>query len=95
MKKNFKAKHQIEHAKRRALERYGLNLNRKSYYEIVRLIQKGKALPINSVSNRSKTFYLVYNGKALKVAYDNKRHTITTFLPLDGVSKGRPTYSKV
>lgn len=42
MSLNLKKLAQRRHAKKRAEERYGLDLNRKEYAELVRLIQKGE-----------------------------------------------------
>lgn len=75
-----KAEAQVIHAKRRAFERYGVQLNRKTYHAMVRMIQSGKALFIRRRSNRVSLFYLVYQERAFKVVHDSKRHRIVTFL---------------
>ena len=90
-----KAKNQVIHAKRRAFERYGLTLNRDSYGEMVKIIQSGKATCINKLSNRTKTFYVPFQGKVYKVAYDNKSHKIVTFLKEEWIGKGKPVYSSI
>jgi hypothetical protein len=78
---NLKAQCQVIHAKRRALERYGLSLNRKSYGELVKIIQSGKALFLERQSNRISIFSLTYQEKQLKCVYDSHRHKIVTLLP--------------
>ena len=71
------------HAKRRAQERHGLQLNKRALREIVEQIRSNKARFIVRSSHRAKVFAVMVNGKEIAVVYDNKSHTIVTFLPED------------
>jgi len=70
------------HAKRRALQRYGLVLGVKEQEEIIKLIQRGKAKFINRDSLRVTIFAVEYEGKLLKVVYDGERKTLASVLPM-------------
>ena len=72
---------QNRHAKRRALERYGLKLTTPALKKIVAQIRNGQAAFVESQSNRVKKFLVIVEGKEILVVYDNKRHTVVTFLP--------------
>lgn len=76
-----KAKGQRIHAKRRALERYDLDLNRHQMDELVRMIQRGQGRLLEKQSLRVSTFELNAFDKILYVVYDKHRKTIVTFLP--------------
>lgn len=70
------------HAKRRALERYELKLNRFDMKEIRRIIHAGKAFKINDETNRIRSYYLEYKEKWIKIIFDRSRQTVVTFLPI-------------
>jgi len=78
---NFKRINQRKHAKQRAAERYGLELNRKDLADMSRDIKCGKASLIEQTSNRVGVYLLYKDGRMFKVVYDKKRDTIVTFLP--------------
>lgn len=69
------------HAKRRAVERYSLDLNRQDLRNIVTVIQSNKATPVEKQSHRVTVFDLTYNEVDVRVVYDKQRKTIVTFLP--------------
>lgn len=69
----------VSHAKERAAERYGVRLNRHSYYELVGKIMRGQSRCIRRVSN-TRTIHEV-DDKI--VVYSSKAHKIVTFLPRD------------
>lgn len=73
-----------KHAKRRALERYGITLNAHQVYEMERMIRQNKSWLISSQYNsrNRKVHELRYNGRIYRVVYDKIRHRIVTFLPL-------------
>lgn len=77
----WKKKAQTAHAKRRAQERHGLKLNKFALREIVRQIQQNKAKFIESQSHRVKKFLVTVEGREMLAVYDNKSHTVVTFLP--------------
>lgn len=71
------------HAKRRAQERFGLELNRHQLRELVKQIQSGKAEHVETQSNRVSIKRVKFEGSFYTVAYDKNRQTIITFLPED------------
>lgn len=72
------------HAKRRIEERFGLTLNRQTYFHLVKRIQTGRATFIGRQTNRVKLYEIEYQGVVMRVVYDNIRHNIVTFLPQKG-----------
>jgi predicted adenine nucleotide alpha hydrolase (AANH) superfamily ATPase len=100
MKKNKKSLAQRDktyaqriHFKNRVLERYGLNVNRHLYKEMVDLMKRGKGVFIEKQSSRTSVYFLYLEGKEaqeaaavgtkIKVVYDNKRKTLVTALPME------------
>ena len=87
---NSKLKSQKIHAKRRALERYGISLTETDYDELVHTISGSNASAIHIIkqSNTRSVFLIPHHrfGKLL-VCYDKQRGTINTFLPKDLISK--------
>lgn len=75
------------HAKRRFLERFGLELNRSEYADLVKQIQSGKAQFVSRSSNRITKWIVKYVGggknEQLIAVYDKMRHSIVTFYPID------------
>ena len=69
------------HARRRALERYGIELTREKQNAIVRAIQKGQGLFLRRQSLRVTEWNVAFEGKELRVIYDGKRKTLITCLP--------------
>lgn len=76
-----KSELQREHAKKRAMERYGLTLNREQYGELVKKIQRGNARLMQKQSLRVSVWEIEIRGFKVLVVYDKKRHNIVTFLP--------------
>lgn len=72
---------QRSHAKRRALERYGLQLNRFDIKTIIKMIQTQNAFFIESQSHRLKKYQITYKSTTAIVIYDKLRKEIVTFLP--------------
>lgn len=83
MKKSNKAHFQKIHAKRRALERYGFDLNNEKYNQIVRLIQRGEANFVRRQSLRVSIFSLFFEDKECVVVYDRFRKSLASFLPIE------------
>lgn len=76
-----KAKAQRHHAKRRAFERYGLQLNRAAYQALVAQIHSGQSVCVERQSLRIAVHRVVYEQQVYHVVYDRVRKTIVTFLP--------------
>ena len=90
-KTKTKTHKQREHAKKRALERYGLDLNRHAYREAVLAIQKGTAKLLKRQSRRVTIWAVKVQGRMCKVVYDSQRKTIVTFLPFRRKEPPMPT----
>jgi hypothetical protein len=76
-----KARAQTKHAKRRAFERYGVELNRHQLRELADLIRTGKAEFVEKQSHRVSVFRVPIGDTTARVVYDRQRKTIVTFLP--------------
>lgn len=83
MAKNDKAEAQNRHAKRRALERYGIDLNRHKRQEIINKIHNGIAVLVRKQSHRVSIFSVKFEGQEVIVVYDKQRKTLASFLPLE------------
>jgi hypothetical protein len=83
MSKNDKSEAQNRHAKRRAMERYGIDLNRHKRLEMIHMIQSGQAECVRKQSHRVTIFSLQYEGKEVIVVYDRQRKTLASFLPIE------------
>lgn len=68
------------HAKRRARERLGINLNRFARRELVKRIMTGKCRCLYRQSHRVSVFRDTINNREIDIVYDKTRHTIITFL---------------
>lgn len=69
------------HAKKRAGERYGLNLNHDARREIVGMIQSNQADFVGKQSNNRSLWRVQYQNESLNVVYDKARNTMCTVLP--------------
>lgn len=83
MVKNDKSAAQNRHATRRALERYGIELNSYKRQEIVSMIQTGQAECVRKQSHKVSIFSLQYENKEMIVVYDKHRKTLASFLPIE------------
>lgn len=81
-RRRTKAENQRYHAKKRAKERYDLELNRAKLEELVSMIQNGEAVKYDQRSLRSASYIVIYEFQYLRIVYDRHRKTIVTFLPL-------------
>lgn len=77
-KKNSKKKCQTFHARRRAEQRFGIQLN---IDEAVKAIQNGNAKLIERQSLRVTVWLVEQDGKKFPVVYDKQRQSIATVLP--------------
>lgn len=67
------------HAKRRASERYGLDLNKEKYDQLCEFARSATVL--ERQSNRLTVRRIMMDGSPIRVVYDASRHQIVTFLP--------------
>lgn len=80
--KKDKAKTQRIHARKRALQRYNIDINRNDIEEIIKKINSGEAKFIEKQSLRVSIWFVEIKGKKVKVVYDKLRKTIASFLPI-------------
>lgn len=76
-----KTKSCIIHARKRALERYDLKVDRKLLNLFVNQIKSNKAIFFKRRSNRVTNWIIKYKNEDYLVSYDKQRKTIITFLP--------------
>lgn len=83
-----KARAQKYHAKRRARERFGIDLSYNDQIDMVEMIRNGQSRAVEKRSLRVTVHELEWDGQTLRVVYDKSRGTIVTVLPeaydLDG-----------
>ena len=70
-----------KHAKKRAMERHDLTLNRQDMAEIRDQIDKSKAICVSRQSIDRAKFYLIFKDKEIVVVYSKRHKTIVTVLP--------------
>ena len=80
-KRKTKSDRQIEHAKRRSRQRYGISLSDYDYLQIVKLIQDDKAEFLEHQTQRVAVYKVEYKGDLFIAVYDQQRENICTFLP--------------
>jgi hypothetical protein len=76
-----KAAAERRHARRRAFERYGLELNMRTRRGIVEAIRTGRSRPVRRGSNRTTVHDVDVAGTTVRVVYDSERGELVTFLP--------------
>jgi len=83
-----KAKSQKIHARKRGMQRYGLQIGPKTYDLLCNKIRKGEdAVFLMRESNRVSHYAVKHDGDWIPVVYDNNRSTIVTFLPKEALSQ--------
>ena len=78
-----KAESQRWHAKRRARERYHLDINRFVYKTIIADILSGKAKKLEKQTHRVTTYLIRIEDEEYPIAFDKIRKEIITFLPVE------------
>jgi len=77
------------HAKRRAAERYGVNLNHALHVALVAAIQAGRATFVRRQSQRVSHFDVTLpTGATARVVYDRQRQVLITVLPPEARDNG-------
>jgi len=81
---NAKLVAQVNHAKRRAYQRFGIRLTHAEYIDMIRQIKKGSAKFVRRQSNRVSVFEVwLPDLTTAHAVYDKQRHTIVTLLPVE------------
>lgn len=75
------------HAKKRATQRYGIQLTTQKQAAIVKLIQRGKARWLKTQSNRITHWAVEWEGQIIPVVYDKIRKQLVTVLPLEALEE--------
>jgi hypothetical protein len=80
-----KERAEYEHSKRRALERYKIDLTPQLYQELCRDVrrQSWNVTFLGRQTNRLTVWAILHVQQRLLVVYDKQRHRIVTFLPPD------------
>lgn len=78
------------HAKKRAGERFGINLNRIQYADIVRQIQENRSIFIEKQSARISVHVIDLLGTKAFAVYDRHRNAVVTFLDVYGAENITP-----
>ena len=86
-----KKQNQVFHAKRRAAERFGIELNKDLRKRIIRMIQTGRAQFVERYSHRRSRFIFKVDGVKMPVIYDKVRHTLATVLPPESIPGSVPS----
>lgn len=73
------------HAKKRAAQRFGLDLTTDKQRQIVRLIQLGKGRFVKHESNSRSHWVIEWEGQLLRVVYDKVRKELVTVLPKEAL----------
>jgi hypothetical protein len=71
---------QTVHARRRAMQRHGVKLNRNRLGEIVAQIRKTRAAFLARLSRRITVWRVESDGREMVAFYDSVRHTVATLL---------------
>lgn len=73
-----------EHARFRAQQRYGINLNRHVRKDLIQKIKTGKCLLLEKETNSRRKYLVEYEGQRVIVVYSKTRQEIITLLPFEG-----------
>jgi len=88
MKKLTKSQSQRIHAKKRATQRYGIELNKEKHKDLVSRIQNNKdVIFLEKQSNRISVFAILQGSIWVPVVYDRERKTIVSFLPIKSIDE--------
>lgn len=78
---NSKAENQRRHARQRARERFGLELDEHQLRAVVNRIQRGESRFLEKQSNRVSLHQVEYMGAEMVVVYDRRRKNVVTVWP--------------
>ena len=78
-----KAKSQRIHAKKRAAERFGIELEDSAINRIITDIQSNRTEFLCKESNRISVHLIDLAGKLVRCVYDKERKEIVTFMPFN------------
>ena len=84
-----------QHSKRRAAQRYDIELTNKDLIKIVALIRNGKAAASRRITCSKSVVLVQYNGDDLVLLYSKRHKEILTFFPPDGGDARRLESAKI
>ena len=88
--RNEKKKYTLRrHFKKRLLQRFGINIDKSDYKDLVRKIKKGQLKCMGRQSNRVTVFLCDISGKTLVVFYDTHRHELITAITEEQYHAGK------
>lgn len=70
------------HAKKRAKQRYKIDLSHEEYEALCRQIRDGESIFVKKQSNTRTIHDVTYKNKVMRAVYDKLRKCIVTFLHL-------------
>lgn len=73
-----------EHARVRAKQRYGINLNRHARKDLIQRIKAGKCLLLEKETNSRRKYLVEFEDQKVIVVYSKPRQEIITLLPFEG-----------
>ena len=73
------------HAKKRALQRYGVQLTTAQIFDLIDQIKSRDAILVAKQTLRVKVYLVTHGDRYMVAVYDRKRKEIITFLPHDSV----------
>jgi hypothetical protein len=83
MARTTKKAAQRDHARRRARERYGVDVPAALRDTLLAMIRKGQCTLVEKQSNRVSVFDIKHDGATYRVVYDRNTKELATFLPHD------------
>jgi len=93
--RNDRRVNQRVHAKRRAKERYDIDLTTEDLREMSRNIQNNDVETHRGSITNTRTFHVLnWRGQELPVVYDKIRKVVVTFLPIETLNTGPRAMNK-
>lgn len=74
---------QSVHVKKRAIERFGITLNRDNLKEMVHMVQRQFGIFVLKISGSKTSWAIPYKNKKFYVVYDKNTKNIATVMPLE------------
>lgn len=71
------------HARKRARERYGLEVTDEDYQEIAEQIRDGRAIKLGARSRKTNVYLTCCQGEDLVIVFDRGSKVIISCLPID------------
>lgn len=86
-KNHTKKQNQRFHARKRAMERYGISYNKDILSQIISMIANNETKLLEKKSLRLSIREAMLGNKCIRFVYDRERKEIVTFLPSDSLGQ--------